>query len=244
MDRLFLSLTTAVDGTPAVALVAAFVWGILSIALSPCHLASIPLIVGFIADQREQNWRRAFLTASAFALGILLTIAGIGAVTAALGRLAGDVGGWGNYFVAGVFFVVGLYLLEVIPLSFSAPARVNMQRKGLLAALVLGLVFGIALGPCTFAYMAPVLAVSFRVGSVAPLYAAGLLFAYGLGHCSLIVLAGTSTELLQRYLNWNEASRGLHLLKGVCGVLVLLGGLYLVYTAWPPAVLAATPGSG
>jgi len=39
-----------------------------------------------------------------------------------------------------------------------------MQRKGLLAAFLLGLVFGIALGPCTFAYMAPMLAVAFRSG--------------------------------------------------------------------------------
>ena len=106
-----------------------------------------------------------------------------------------------------------------------------MQRKGLAAAFILGLVFGIALGPCTFAYLAPVLGVTFKVGASAPLYAASLLLAYGVGHCGVIAAAGTSTEIVQRYLHWNETSLGMHIVKNVCGVLVLLGGLYLIYTA-------------
>ncbi len=231
MQTLFESLTHAVEGAPGVALAAALAWGVLSILLSPCHLASIPLIVGFIAGQAGMTSRRAFWTASAFALGILVTIGVIGVATAALGRMAGDVGGWVNYIVAVVFFVVGLHLLGVIPLNFEGVSQVNIQRRGLLAALILGLVFGIALGPCTFAYMAPVLAVTFKVAGSAPLYAAALLVAYGLGHCSVIVAAGTSTEAVQRYLKWKQGSRGMAGLKTACGVLVLLGGLYMVYVA-------------
>jgi len=63
--------------------------------------------------------------ASAFWLGILTSIspcalatniAAIGAVTAAAGRMIGDVGGWGNYIVSVIFFVVGLHLLDVVPM--------------------------------------------------------------------------------------------------------------------------------
>lgn len=230
MHDLFVSLTRAVEGSPGIALGAAAVWGVLSILLSPCHLASIPLIVGFISGQGAVSGRRAFATATVFALGILITIAVIGAVTAAMGRMAGDLGGWVNYAVAAVFFVVGLALLDVIPLSFAGAGNVSMQRRGLLAAFVLGLVFGIALGPCTFAYMAPVLAATFKVASKQPAYAAGLLTAYGLGHCAVIAVAGGSAGAVQRYLKWSEASRGTGILKKVCGVLVIAGGLYLVYT--------------
>lgn len=231
MQLLFESLTHIIESAPTVALAAAFAWGVLSILLSPCHLAGIPLIVGFIAGQAEMTMRRAFWTASAFALGILVTIGTIGVITAALGRMTGDLGGWANYMVATIFFVVGLHLLGVIPLNFAGAGQVNMQHKGLLAALVLGLVFGIALGPCTFAYMAPVLAVTFKVGGRTPVYAAGLLLAYGIGHCGVIIGAGTSTEVVQRYLKWNQGSRGMAGLKAVCGVLVLIGGLYMIYTA-------------
>lgn len=231
MEKLFTTLTHAVEGTPLIAFGAAFLWGILSILLSPCHLASIPLIVGFIDKQGRMSTRRAFFISTLFAVGILITIAAIGIVTAAAGRMMGDVGRYGNYFVAAIFFVVGLHLLDVIPLPFSGPAQVGMKRKGLLAALILGLVFGIALGPCTFAYMAPILAVTFRLASTALLYGVLLLIVYGLGHCSVIVLAGTCTELVQQYMNWNEKSKGAIIVKRVCGVLVLLGGLYLIYIA-------------
>jgi cytochrome c-type biogenesis protein len=166
-----------------------------------------------------------------FAVGILFTIAAIGAITAAAGRMLGDVGQYGNYFVAVIFFVVGLHLLGVIPMPWSGPGQVGMKRKGLLAAFILGLLFGIALGPCTFAYMAPMLGVTFKLAKTAPLYGVALLLAYGVGHCAVIVAAGTSTELVQRFLNWNEQSKGVTVIKYVCGVLVLLGGVWLIYTA-------------
>ena len=231
MEKLFTTLSHAVEGAPLIALSAAVAWGILSILLSPCHLASIPLIVGFISEQGKVTVRRAFWTSTLFAVGILITIAAIGGITAAAGRMLGDVGRYGNYFVAAIFFVVGLHLLGVIPMPWSGPGQVGMKRKGLLAAFILGLVFGIALGPCTFAYMAPMLGVTFKLAETHALYGVSLLLAYGVGHCSVIVLAGTFTEVVQRFLNWNEQSKGVAIVKGVCGVLVLLGGAWLIYSA-------------
>ncbi len=227
MEELFQSLTKAVEGSAGIAIAASFVWGILSIILSPCHLASIPLIIGFIDEQGRISTKRAFLISTLFATGILITIGVIGWVTAKSRDMMGDVGPWGNYFVAVVFFLVGLHLLEIIPNPFSGPGQVGMKRKGPLAAFILGLVFGVALGPCTFAYMGPVLAVTFTNHS----YGAVLLTAYGLGHCSVIVLAGTFTEVVQHYMNWTERSGGAVLLKKICGVLVLVGGIYMIYTA-------------
>ena len=231
MQALFTTLTHAVEGSPGIAIAAAFAWGVLSIVLSPCHLTSIPLIVGFIDEQGRTTTGRAFVVSTLFSVGILVTIGLVGVITAAAGRIMGDVGRYGNYFVAVVFFLVGLHLLDVIPMPWSGPGQVGMKRKGMLAALILGLVFGLALGPCTFAYMAPMLAVTFKLATARLWYGVLLLLAYGVGHCSVIVLAGTSTGLVQHYLNWTERSRGAIILKKVCGVLVILGGLYLIYTA-------------
>lgn len=231
MQELFTRLTHAVESTWFIALAASFVWGILSILLSPCHLASIPLIVGFIDEQGRISTKRAFVISILFAAGILITIGVIGAITAAAGRMMGDVGKYGNYFVALIFFLVGLHLLDVIPMPWSGAGQVGIKRKGIPAAFILGLVFGIALGPCTFAYMAPMLGVTFKLATTNLLYGVLLLLVYGIGHCSVIVLAGTSTELVQKYMNWNEKSKGAVILKKICGVLVLLGGLYLIYTS-------------
>lgn len=231
MQQLFTTLTRAVEGNALIAFCAAFVWGVLSILLSPCHLASIPLIVGFIDEQGRISTKRAFLISTLFAVGILITIAAIGAITAAAGRMMGDVGKYGNYFVAIIFFVVGLHLLGVVPMPWTSPGQVGIRRKGMLAAFILGLVFGIALGPCTFAYMAPMLGVTFKLASTNLFYGVLLLLIYGIGHCSVIVFAGTCTELVQRYMSWNEKSKGTVIVKRVCGVLVLLGGIYLIYSA-------------
>jgi len=231
MEQLFSSLTHAVEGAPVIALGAAFVWGVLSILLSPCHLAGIPLIVGFIDEQGKISTGRAFLVSLLFASGILLTIAVIGAITASAGRMMGDVGRYGNYFVAVMFFIVGLHLLGVIPMPWAGPSKVGMKRRGLLAAFILGLVFGVALGPCTFAYMAPMLAVTFKVAATNLFYGVLLLAVYGAGHCAVIILAGTSTELVEHYLKWNERSRGALILKKICGILVLLSGGWLIYSA-------------
>jgi cytochrome c-type biogenesis protein len=231
MQEIFTQLTQAVEGAWYLAVAASFIWGILSVILSPCHLASIPLIIGFIDGQGRISTKRAFWISTVFSVGILITIALIGAVTAAAGRMMGDVGRYGNYFVALIFFVVGLHLLDVIPNPLSGPGQVGIKRKGMLAAFILGLVFGVALGPCTFAYMAPMLAVAFKEASESVLYGILLILAYGIGHCAVIVFAGTFTEVVQRYMNWNEKSRGALILKKTCGVLIILGGLWMIYTA-------------
>ena len=231
IEQLFTSLSKAVEATPIIALLASVVWGILSILLSPCHLASIPLIVGFIDGQGRITTRRALGLSTLFAIGILITIALIGILTASLGRMMGDVGAYGNYIVAVIFFVVGLYLLDIIPMSWSGMGHGHIKRKGLLAAMLLGLLFGIALGPCTFAYMAPMLGVAFKLAATHLLYGVSLLLAYGVGHCSVIIAAGASTTSVQKILNWNEASKGAVILKYICGILVILAGLYLIWIA-------------
>ncbi len=230
IGSLFNSLSQALNASPAIALMAALVWGILSILLSPCHLSSIPLIVGFINGQGKVTTRRAFQLSLLFAVGILITIGLIGVITGLLGRMLGDVGRFGNYFVAAIFFLVGLYLLDVISLNFfTAPDPTKVKKRGLRAAFILGLIFGIALGPCTFAYMAPILAIVLSTAGTRLLFGILLLVFYGVGHCSVIVLAGTFTEILQKYLNWSADSKGALWLKRICGVLVILGGIYLIF---------------
>ena len=231
IEYLFTTLSSAVEGRPAIALSASFAWGVLSILLSPCHLSSIPLIVGFIDEQGRISTKRAFSIALSFSLGLMISIGVIGLITALAGRMMGDVGKYGNYFVAGIFFLVGLHLFDLIPMPWSGPARIGMKRRGLLAAFILGFIFGIALGPCTFAYMAPILSITFQLSASQMWYGVLLLLSYAVGHCSVIVLAGTFTEVVQRYLNWNEQSKGPVIVKRVCGVLVILGGFYLLYTA-------------
>jgi len=231
MTELFTQMTHAIEGSAGIALSSAFIWGILSVLLSPCHLAAIPLIIGLVDEPDTGSSRRAFNTALLFAVGILISIALIGGITATAGRILGDIGPYGSWIAVLIFFVMGLQLLGVLSSPWKKPNTPRSNKRGWMTALLTGLIFGIALGPCTFAFMAPVLAVTFKLSTEAPIFAGSLILLYGMGHCTVIVLAGTSAKTIQRYLNWNENSQGAMRLRKICGVLVLLAGLYMVYTA-------------
>jgi cytochrome c-type biogenesis protein len=230
MESLFISLTDAMAGAPLVALLAAFAWGVLSIVLSPCHLASIPLIVGYLQGGGTVTPRRAAGLSSLFALGILGSIALIGALTAAAGRMLGDLGAWGNYAVAAVFFLFGLHLLDLLPIPDGWRPAPNQPRRGALGALLFGLVFGVALGPCTFGFMAPVLGVTFGMAKTAPVFAFLVLALFGLGHCTVIGFAGFSSTWIQRWLAWQDNTSGTQRFRRVCGALVVTAGVWLVVT--------------
>ena len=238
ISETFSVLSQALGDAFGVALLAALAWGVLSILLSPCHLSSIPLVIGYISTQGVVTTRRSFNLSAIFAFGVLVTIALIGVITASLGRLMGDVGSIGNLLVAGVFVIIGLYLMDVLRLNWSGvsmrqtrPSTGSGHRlQGAAGAMALGLLFGIGLGPCTFAYMAPVLGTVFHLSQTSVVKANSLLLAFGLGHVGVIVGAGSLGNWVQRYLNWSGSSKAMVRVKRVCGTLVLLGGVYLIFT--------------
>ena len=132
IQDLFAALSAALTQSLWLALASAFVWGILSILLSPCHLSSIPLVIGFAMQQEKKTVASAFGFSLVFSLGILISIALIGITTAAIGHLMGDLGLIGNIIVVVIFFVVGLHLLDVIQLNW--PSVLKGTKKGGLTA--------------------------------------------------------------------------------------------------------------
>jgi len=232
MLKLFTALSHAIEGAPLIAIAASFIWGILSIILSPCHLTSIPLIIGYLSNQRELSTKKAFHLSIVFSIGILISIAVIGGITAAAGRLLGDVGIIGNYIVAIVFLIFGLNLIGILPLNFPGLGTLKSQQKSYFSVLSLGLVFGLALGPCTFAFMAPMLGIVFNLTTKNLPYGLALLSAFAFGHCAVIIAAGTSTRLVQQITKWDDQSKGITIIRKICGILVLLGGIYLVYSTF------------
>ena len=229
LEQVLTTLTNGLEHSLGLALLAAFGWGLVSIAFSPCHLASVPLVIGFISSRERPSTGRAFRLSLVFASGVLGSIAVIGVVTAALGRLVGDVGSVGNVAVAVVFFAVGLYLMDLLPIDWRRfPA--TTERRGYSAALPLGLAFGVGLGPCSFAFLAPLLMVVFSRAHTDYLSATALLAAFALGHCSVIVAAGTAAQRVQAAMSWGGRSGVTRWVRRVSGVLVAGAGVYLLIT--------------
>lgn len=225
--QIFNQLSAALYASPALALSSAFAWGILSILLSPCHLASIPLIIGFLGGQKDLSTKRAFWLSTCFTLGILAMMALIGLITSLMGRLMGDMGKWVEPAMGVVFIIVAFFLAEIFKMP-NLTGNFSAKGRGAWAAVSLGFLMGIALGPCSFAFMAPILGIVFTSAGSKFIYALGLLLAYIIGHCLVIILAGAFAGKVQGYLNWTSKSKGTKVLRYICAALVLLAGLYLI----------------
>ncbi len=208
---------------------ASFVWGILSILLSPCHLTSVPLVVGYISRQNGATGKRGALLGFVFAIGILASITLIGTITAAMGRLMGDVGMWGVWMGAILLILFGLYLMDLVSLNWIGWSMPEIERAGFSGAFLLGLVFGVGLGPCTFAFLAPVLSVVIPMAQESFIKALFIILSFGVGHSLVYVAGGSLTAFIVRYINWSGKNRGPVYVKRGLGFIVFLSGVYFGY---------------
>lgn len=227
MDALFLAVNQWMSGGLALAALGCFLWGGMSVLLSPCHLASIPLMVGYVAGQEAAlRPRRAALYAVAFALGLFVSIAAIGAACAALGRMLGDVGPYWTVPVGLVLLWVSLDMLGVARCSLGNGLASRLRVRGLSGALFLGLAYGVLSGSCTFGFIAPILAIVTVQGDVAR--GTLLMVFFGLGHALPIALAGSSAALVGRVLLRDGYQRGGLIFRRAAGGLVGLLGMWFV----------------
>ena len=232
IESLFSELTIALGKSYFLALAAAFGWGILSVLLSPCHLSGIPLVIGYISSHGKIKVKHSISLSLLFALGSLCTIAIIGVVTASMGKMMGDTGTWGTAIISLLFVVMGLYLMDLVRLNWwNGISFGDNQRGGLWGAFLLGLLFGIGLGPCTFAFMAPILGAVFSIAPGNWLKALMLVLAFGVGHAAVIAAAGSMTNLVQYYLDWAGKSGTMVYFKRLCGFFLLAAGLYFFYAS-------------
>ncbi len=231
VNDLVFQLTDAVSGTPAIALGASLVWGVISVLLSPCHLGTIPLVVGFVGSGAATTRGRGAALAFSFAGGMLAAILLVGMVVFWLGHALTAFGAASNYVIAAIFLLAGLNLVGIVPMPDKGLSIGKTKGKGLWAAAGVGLLLGIGLSPCTFAFIAPILGATAGNAARHPALSVGMLVAFGIGHCGVIGGAGSSTEFVQRYLDWSDESRTVKVAKFICGMLVLLAAAVLVYTA-------------
>ncbi|WP_027182913.1 cytochrome c biogenesis CcdA family protein [Desulfovibrio inopinatus] len=227
MDQIFILINQWMTGGVLLGALGCFLWGVVSVLFSPCHLASIPLIVGYVAGQHKIiEGRQATVYAILFTTGLFLTIATIGIVCSLLGRMLGDVGPYWTLVVGLVLLWVGLDMLGVVKCSMSGGWMAKLKVQGILGAFILGLAYGVLSGACTFGFIAPILAII----TVQEKIATGVIFIvlFGIGHCIPIAVAGGSTALIKKLLANSAWQRGEILFRRVAGVMIGLLGVYFI----------------
>jgi cytochrome c-type biogenesis protein len=234
MQEIFLTINSWMSQGLLLGAIGCFLWGAVSVLFSPCHLASIPLIIGYVGGQQGvSQGRKASLYALLFTTGLFITIALIGITCSLLGRMLGDVGPYWTILVGILLIWVALDMFGVTGCSMSGGLMARLRLKGLTGALVLGLAYGILSGSCTFGFIAPILALI----AIQETMATGVLFIilFAIGHCLPIMVAGSSTALVKRLLEnsaWQQG--GLVFRKAAASMIVILG-VYLIAQPFLPA---------
>ena len=213
---------------PILAYGASYLGGVIATA-SPCILASIPLVIGYVGGYAGGNKKQALIYSLTFVVGLALVMSGLGAIAALMGTMFGDVGTYWYFVVAVILTVMGLQLAGIIKLKLGGDTQKFLpQRTGLLGALILGMLFGLVLSPCASPVLAVILTLAAVQGKM--VYGSTLLFAYALGQGSLIILAGTFTGVINNFLQSRGAKAGA-VLQQVAGCLLFFVGAYIFFQA-------------
>lgn len=231
-EQIFLIVNEWMTGGVFIAALGCFSWGVISVIFSPCHMASIPLIVSYVAGQdKTLEAKHAAKYAVAFTAGLFITIAVVGIICSLLGRMLGEIGPYWTILVGAILLWVSLDMLGISVCSMSGSLMQKIRLKGLSGAFVLGLAYGILSGSCTFGFIAPILAfitIQQKIGL-------GIFYIilFGIGHCIPIAVAGSSAALVKRILENSKFQQGGIWFRKAAGVAI---GLFAVYFIVSPFV--------
>ncbi len=226
-DQFLLTINSWMMTGTLLAAIGCFLWGMVSVVFSPCHLASIPLIVSYVAGQEKAlNAKSAVHYSVAFTVGLFITIALVGAACALLGRMLGDVGPYWTILVGAVLIWVAADMMGLAKCSMGGSLLGLIKIKGLPGAFTLGLAYGILSGSCTFGFIAPILAII----TIQQKVLTGVLFIvlFGIGHSIPIAVAGSSTATVRKLLESSSFHEGGLWFRKCAGAAIGLLGCYFI----------------
>ena len=227
MESLLVNIQAIVRDQHGLAFIAVFIGGLIS-AASPCVLAAIPLIIGYVGGYSEGDRKKAALYSLVFILGLSLTFTLLGAAAAVMGRLMGFAGRWLSIGLAVVAVGMGLQLMGIIAIPLPFQKTRQVKSKGLAGAFLLGLLTGTVSSPCATPVLAVILAYVSTKGDI--LYGGSLLFVYALGHCALIFVAGLSIGFTESMISSKGVKNFSLYSKRFSGAVLVVVGVYFGIT--------------
>lgn len=210
-----------------------FLAGLLT-SLTPCMLSMLPITIGYIGGYEAKTRLQAAAQSTWFSLGLATTLAGLGILAAVAGQVYGQVGIGLPIIVSIIAILMGLNLLEALPLQLPAWGSTDWISKDLpesLRSYLTGLTFGIVASPCSTPVLATLLA--WISTTKDPILGSLLLLSYTAGYVAPLILAGTFTASLKKLLELRQWSSWITPLSGA--LLVAFGVFSLLFRLVPVA---------
>ena len=207
-----------------------FVSGLLT-SLTPCMLSMLPITIGYIGGYEAKSRLQAAAQSTWFALGLATTLAGLGIIAGLIGKVYGSVGIGLPVIVSIIAIIMGLNLLEALPLQFPSLGETNWISENLPAGLrsyLLGLTFGLVASPCSTPVLASLL--GWVANTQDFILGAGPLLSYTAGYVAPLILAGTFTASIKKLL---ELRRWSGWINPVSGALLVGFGVFSLISRIP-----------
>src|SRR5512144_1778382 len=224
MESMLSNIQAIIQHNHGLAFLAVFIAGLIS-AASPCVLAAIPLIIGYVGGYSEGSKKKAATYSLVFILGLSVTFTVLGAAAAAMGQFLSFAGRWLYIGLALVAVTMGLQLMGIVSIPLPFQKTPQLKSRGLWGAFLLGLLTGTVSSPCATPVLAVILAYVSTQGDI--LYGSSLLFAYAVGHCALIFVAGLSIGLTESIVSSKGIKNFSLYSKRVSGALLAAAGVYI-----------------
>lgn len=211
--------------SPWFAPVVVFAGGVVT-AANPCVLATVPLLMAYVAGRDDvHSLRRGITLSLTFVAGLSCVFAALGVIAALAGTMLGDTGPVWDYVVLTVCLLMGAHLVGWIEVPLPN-VTVTPRLHGLPGAFLLGGLFGVVSSPCATPILVVVLAYV-ASSDASPAYGALLLAAYALGHSLLILAAGASAGLARSMVRSERLANAGRALRAVAGVLIAAVGVFV-----------------
>ncbi len=227
MTGLLENIQTVVQNQPGLAFVAVFVGGLVS-AASPCVLAAIPLIIGYVGGYSGGSKRKSAIFSLVFIFGLAITFTLLGAAASFMGQFLGFMDRWLYLGLSAIAILMGLQLMGIISIPLPFQKTRTVKSRGLIGAFLLGLLTGTVSSPCATPVLAVILAYVSTQGDMA--YGGSLLFVYAVGHCALIFIAGLSVGLTESIVGSRGMKNFSLYTKKLSGALLIIAGVYFGIT--------------
>ena len=223
------TLTTSIQGEhfKATMLLASFLGGVIA-SVSPCSLAMLPIIIGYIGGYSKETPLKTLFQMLFFILGTSVVFTMIGIICAVTGKVF--ISFMGSYFgliIASFLIVMGLKLLDILDFEFPVIIKSIPKNNGGFAFLypfLIGMIFALAGTPCSTPILAGIMAFA-SVSENVP-FAVLMLFLFSLGQGIILVIAGVFTSTIKNMQAFVKISE---ILLKLSGVLLVLSGLYIFY---------------
>lgn len=212
-----------------------FLAGLLT-SLTPCMLSMMPITIGYIGGYEAKGRLQAAAQSTWFALGLATTLAALGIVAAVAGQIYGQVGIGLPILVSVIAILMGLNLLEALPLPLPNWGGMEWISKDLpegVRSYLIGLTFGLVASPCSTPVLATLLA--WVSTTKDPILGSMLLLSYTAGYVAPLILAGTFTASIKKLLELRQWSGWITPASGV--LLVGFGVFSLLLRLFPSGMV-------